>query len=344
MRTVCVPSKALRAGSTSSSRSSRARSCGRAVDQLGLDDALEDRVAVARDALEVGRGRVHGVLYPIRRRGGDPGSIPGIHGRQGAFSNFYSFPEKNERTPIGKTLFLALAFVQTSLARQLFLESLVSPRKGSIMKRGVSCRSLAVLGGVLFGSACSHAVGGLDRRSYKGTKYSEGAASCSRRRMQFRCEDGEWKSVGVACSDNPVASRELPVRRRHVPERHGELSGRQPVPLRRRSVGRLSPTSLARWPIRPSGSCPRDGAASSTMRRSPTTLPSASRARRIFAATATGSSSGPSVANPSLVPRSYTGRASRSSREGSAPILPAIGVDTAPRRFSGGTRCRPLHG
>lgn len=25
--------------------------------------------------------------------------------------------------------------------------------------------------------------------------------------MQFRCEDGEWKSVGVACSDNPVASR-----------------------------------------------------------------------------------------------------------------------------------------
>jgi hypothetical protein len=45
-------------------------------DQLGLDDALEDRVAVTRDALEVAGGGP-GFLYPIRRRRGDPAWIRG---------------------------------------------------------------------------------------------------------------------------------------------------------------------------------------------------------------------------------------------------------------------------
>ena len=54
MRTVFVPSNGLRAGLTSSSRSRRASVGGQRVDQLRLDRVLDDRVAVARDALEVG--------------------------------------------------------------------------------------------------------------------------------------------------------------------------------------------------------------------------------------------------------------------------------------------------
>jgi hypothetical protein len=70
------------------------------------------------------------------------------------------------------------------------------------MKRRVLCRSLAVLGGVLLGFGVQRAVA-ADDCTYKGTKYSEGAASCQTG-LQFRCEDGEWKSVGVGCSDSPV--------------------------------------------------------------------------------------------------------------------------------------------
>jgi|SRR5262249_33210895 len=71
------------------------------------------------------------------------------------------------------------------------------------MKRRVLCRSLAVLGGVLLGYGVQHAVAASDC-IYKGTKYSEGAASCQAD-LQFRCNDGEWKAVGVACSENPAA-------------------------------------------------------------------------------------------------------------------------------------------
>jgi hypothetical protein len=74
----------------------------------------------------------------------------------------------------------------------------------TIMKRRILCRSLAMLGGVILGLGVQRAVA-ADDCLYKGTKYSEGAASCQAG-VQFRCNDGEWKSIGVACSDTPLAS------------------------------------------------------------------------------------------------------------------------------------------
>ena len=36
--------------------------------------------------------------------------------------------------------------------------------------------------------------------SYKGTPYSHGSAACQAG-TQYRCDDGEWKALGVACSE-----------------------------------------------------------------------------------------------------------------------------------------------
>ena len=72
------------------------------------------------------------------------------------------------------------------------------------MKRRILYRWLAMFGGVLLELGVQRAAA-ADDCLYKGTKYSEGAASCQTG-VQFRCEDGEWKSVGVACSDGSVAS------------------------------------------------------------------------------------------------------------------------------------------
>jgi len=72
------------------------------------------------------------------------------------------------------------------------------------MQRRISWGSVAVLGGVLLGFGVQQALA-EDDCLYKGTKYSEGSASCQAG-VQFRCNDGEWKSVGVACSDNPVVA------------------------------------------------------------------------------------------------------------------------------------------
>ncbi len=74
------------------------------------------------------------------------------------------------------------------------------------MKRRTTFRSLAVLGGLLLVFGVQQARAGHDDEcTYKGTKFSEGSASCQAG-VQFRCNDGEWKSVGVACSDQPVAA------------------------------------------------------------------------------------------------------------------------------------------
>jgi hypothetical protein len=73
------------------------------------------------------------------------------------------------------------------------------------MKRKVLCGAAAVLGGVLLGFGVQRAVA-ADDCLYKGTKYSEGAASCQTG-IQFRCQDGEWKALGVACSDDRPAPR-----------------------------------------------------------------------------------------------------------------------------------------
>ena len=70
----------------------------------------------------------------------------------------------------------------------------------SIMKRKVLCCATAVLGAALLGFTAQRAAAGDDCR-YQGTRYSEGAASCQAG-QQFRCNDGEWKSIGVACNEN----------------------------------------------------------------------------------------------------------------------------------------------
>jgi hypothetical protein len=40
---------------------------------------------------------------------------------------------------------------------------------------------------------------------YKGTMYSEGAASCQGN-MQYKCDDGEWKSAKMPCETSPVVA------------------------------------------------------------------------------------------------------------------------------------------
>src|SRR5262249_61976433 len=76
-------------------------------------------------------------------------------------------------------------------------------KRRTIMKRKVLCGAAAVLGGVLLGFGVQRAAA-ADDCLYKGTKYSEGAASCQTG-IQFRCQDGEWKALGVACSDDRPA-------------------------------------------------------------------------------------------------------------------------------------------
>jgi len=72
------------------------------------------------------------------------------------------------------------------------------------MKGSISYRSLVALGGLLLGLGVQHALA-ADDCTYKGAKFSEVAASCQAG-VQFRCDDGEWKSAGVACNDKPVAA------------------------------------------------------------------------------------------------------------------------------------------
>ena len=50
--------------------------------------------------------------------------------------------------------------------------------------------------GPVFGDDCN----------YRGTTYSNGAADCQAG-SQFRCDDGHWKGLGIACDANGAAAR-----------------------------------------------------------------------------------------------------------------------------------------
>jgi hypothetical protein len=65
------------------------------------------------------------------------------------------------------------------------------------MKRTVLRRALAVLGVAFLGGSVQRAMA-ADHCFYKGTTYSDGAAACQTG-AQYRCEDGAWKALGVAC-------------------------------------------------------------------------------------------------------------------------------------------------
>src|SRR5678815_1482033 len=51
----------------------------------------------------------------------------------------------------------------------------------------------------------SRATAGDDPCFYKGTMYSEGAASCQGT-MQYKCDDGAWSSTKMPCQSSPVAA------------------------------------------------------------------------------------------------------------------------------------------
>jgi hypothetical protein len=57
---------------------------------------------------------------------------------------------------------------------------------------------LAIAAIALVGCSAHRAMGG-DHCFYKGTMYSDGAAACQSA-SQYRCNDGEWRALGVACT------------------------------------------------------------------------------------------------------------------------------------------------
>src|SRR5512140_1804344 len=66
--------------------------------------------------------------------------------------------------------------------------------------RSATVRNLAgmlVVG--LLGCSAHSALGGDDHCFYKGTMFSDGAAACQSG-TQYRCDDGEWKALGVSCT------------------------------------------------------------------------------------------------------------------------------------------------
>jgi hypothetical protein len=65
------------------------------------------------------------------------------------------------------------------------------------MKRTISRNALAVFGFALLGFGVQRAAAN-DSCLFRGTSYSDGAASCQMG-AQYRCDDGKWKSIGVAC-------------------------------------------------------------------------------------------------------------------------------------------------
>ncbi len=42
---------------------------------------------------------------------------------------------------------------------------------------------------------------------YRGTQYSDGAAACQAG-AQYRCTEGDWKSLGIACTEPPLVASE----------------------------------------------------------------------------------------------------------------------------------------
>jgi hypothetical protein len=54
-------------------------------------------------------------------------------------------------------------------------------------------------------ASASSAPAGDEPCFFKGTMYSEGAASCQGN-MQYKCDDGEWKSAKAPCQSSPIAA------------------------------------------------------------------------------------------------------------------------------------------
>jgi len=77
-----------------------------------------------------------------------------------------------------------------------------SERRKEKMKRTILRNALAVFGVALLGFGAQGAAA-ADHCYYKGTMYSDGAAACQAG-TQYRCNDGDWKSLGVACNDTRV--------------------------------------------------------------------------------------------------------------------------------------------
>jgi len=119
-----------------------------------------------------------------------------------SFPEKYGFPEKSERR-IGEIAGSSPAITGRPTGTALVVIVLRYPRKeDSTMKRRLAL--VAVLGGALLAFGVQNAAA-KRTCTYKGTDYSEGSASCQTG-QQFRCADGEWKGLGVACSDNPAAA------------------------------------------------------------------------------------------------------------------------------------------
>jgi len=57
--------------------------------------------------------------------------------------------------------------------------------------------------GLLYAAGCAIAA---DNCTYKGTDYSHGSAVCQSG-TQFRCDDGKWKGLGMACTQPMVLSK-----------------------------------------------------------------------------------------------------------------------------------------
>src|SRR5262245_23250751 len=132
--------------------------------------------------------------YPILRRGCDPACIFGARCRQAT-----STGSLKKSGLVGQRPRIPHAIMGRPPGTALVLGIGRYSRKGGMahMKRKLSL--VAVLGGALLAFGVQNAMAGHDDNcTYKGTKYSQGASSCQTG-QQFRCDDGEWKGLGVAC-------------------------------------------------------------------------------------------------------------------------------------------------
>jgi hypothetical protein len=62
-----------------------------------------------------------------------------------------------------------------------------------------------ILGLLWTAGFAAHKAQAGDHCFYKGTMYSDGAAACQAG-MQYRCTDGDWRSLGVSCMNSPVVA------------------------------------------------------------------------------------------------------------------------------------------
>ena len=63
----------------------------------------------------------------------------------------------------------------------------------------MTLRIVIITSAVILGLATAAAA---DECSYRDQKFSEGASVCQSG-TQFRCDDGEWKSLGLPCAGGP---------------------------------------------------------------------------------------------------------------------------------------------